>query len=169
MAKVNLVRVDPVIHHHPESGVTVTAENLAKDTVVHHLHHLTAGAVMEKESLARVDTVVHHLAAPAIAVMVKVNLVRVDPVIHHHPESGVTVTAENLEKVPKVEVLVNREKDTVVHHLHHLAAGVVMAKVNLVRVDTVIHHPAVPVIAVTEKANLVKADLVIHHHLAALV
>jgi len=76
-------------------------------------------------------------------------------VIHHHLAAGVTVTAENLVKdpraaamenlvkVPKVEAMENPAKDTVVHHLHHLAAGVVMAKVNLVRVDPVIHHPAV--------------------------
>merc|ERR1712051_705922 len=150
-------------------------ENPEKDTVVHHLHHLAAGVVMAKVNLARVDTVIHHPAAPVTAAMAKVNLARVDTVVHHHPEAGVTVTAENLvkdpraeamenlAKVPKVEVLVNPEKDTVVHHLHHLAAGVVMAKVNLVRVDPVIHHPAVPVTVVMAKVNIARVDPVIHH------
>jgi len=87
--------------------------------------------------------------------MAKVNLAKVDTVVHHLA-AGVTVTAENLvkvpraeamenlAKVPKVEVLVNPAKDTVVHHLHHLAVGAVMVKANLARVeDPVIHPPAV--------------------------
>merc|ERR1712176_1087985 len=166
---------DTVVHHLVAGAVTEKV-NPAKDIAI----HLVAGAATEKVNPAK-DTVVHHLVAGAATE--KVNLAREDTV------TMITIMVTvSLVKDQKVEVMVNLKKDsavllaalvgaatgkenltkdTVVHHLHHLAAGVVMEKVKVANRIPILHGAVLALVkakgtviyllaagAVTEKARV---------------